>query len=1003
MFAKALRTPWTRALLAAVLSWGVLFNTAAVTMHNLGARPDIGYINGGKVFRLTGTMWYHVPGLQEIGLAPQNIGGQINLRNNEFAMLERDVRSVERIEVDVGLESNAMLLVILDRHREGTFWAVRLTAFEHENTPFINALIRFEKGRVVKRIPLDQLGEQTGAGDHSVSVVLKSTGHLQVTVDDKSQELPFDVGALKPGLALGCGELNTTIHRWAVTGTDAEGRPLEFEESFSIFDTYGRSDAPLSLLATFLWLLLLGGPLLKVLFETRVSPLELLPRALLLPTPRWIFGLLCMIPITPLVVQWSLGGLYVLYAWMTLWEALAEGRHVWKVGESSGKGLKMRLPWLGAAGMCFVVSLLLFFGSGSLREAVVGSAMTAPADTPVAADRSMQRLNLGERIALETPSGGTGPLRVSLKATLGPDQVLRVDVLRALPTEADVYQVDRSQDRPEAAPGEEDEPGEGEENQGPGDYELRAASALISTTAELPGMLRWLAADKLELSPWSGWILEPGTYEIAVTVDPPLAVVSVDGVIRDFRSDIPHTFNPGAIQILSQTGHVIQVGDVVVDVPQKALSEASDNIGISNVLASTAVVFVAFGFLLLLMGLATRVSFSARAVIATLLRGMRGTFSLIVWLGWWLCERNGWTDLAGERMEIAIGAIALLIGLFNVTQIIRQSGGTDTWKGRAIAGALLLTMAFTTFEAMAHLYPERRHNWTHSWNHQISPRYFWMHDPMIRRLNPWFIDQRFKRRDWATKHPGKVRVVVFGGSQSYGWGIPSMDRMAFSDQLERALHARGYGNVEVLNAAFPGVKTGTGLRWFAGNLLRYEPDIAVINFVVNEFMNVDQYHVWSGDRATDAHHSTTASGGLLEQWRGVAMGNHLSQIIVADVYEVYAMEQYLRWWHHTAEAANMELVFSIEPTNLYVESGGNVIMRGETNIGAAQKIYRKLGAELNVPVYDALPGFVDEQENMWFYDTMHMSRLGHRVFAENLADQIVTSYLEPAQPAPAAK
>jgi lysophospholipase L1-like esterase len=22
---------------------------------------------------------------------------------------------------------------------------------------------------------------------------------------------------------------------------------------------------------------------------------------------------------------------------------------------------------------------------------------------------------------------------------------------------------------------------------------------------------------------------------------------------------------------------------------------------------------------------------------------------------------------------------------------------------------------------------------------------------------------------------------------------------------------------------------------------------------------------------------------------------------------------------------------------------------------------------------------------MWFYDTMHMSRLGHRVFAENLA------------------
>ena len=37
----------------------------------------------------------------------------------------------------------------------------------------------------------------------------------------------------------------------------------------------------------------------------------------------------------------------------------------------------------------------------------------------------------------------------------------------------------------------------------------------------------------------------------------------------------------------------------------------------------------------------------------------------------------------------------------------------------------------------------------------------------------------------------------------------------------------------------------------------------------------------------------------------------------------------------------------------------------------------------------------EEQENIWFYDTMHMSRLGHRVFAQNLAKLIEEHYLEP--------
>ena len=50
----------------------------------------------------------------------------------------------------------------------------------------------------------------------------------------------------------------------------------------------------------------------------------------------------------------------------------------------------------------------------------------------------------------------------------------------------------------------------------------------------------------------------------------------------------------------------------------------------------------------------------------------------------------------------------------------------------------------------------------------------------------------------------------------------------------------------------------------------------------------------------------------------------------------------------------------------------------EEQLGTNPDVYRKVGSELGVPVYTTLPFFVSEKR-LWFYDTMHMSRLGHRV------------------------
>jgi len=978
---------WLIAALA--LSWLVLFNTVLVTANNLGTRDNIGYINGGKVFRLQGTMWYHIPGLLELGLAPQNIGGQINLRNNEFAMLDIEFNSVKNIDVDVELQRDAMLLVILDRHKEGTFSAIRLTAFESPDSPFTNALIRYENGRIKQRVDLKELNKSLTAGLHKVKVSLGDNGEITVKVDDRQQTLPFEVHNLRPKLALGCGERNTTIKRWQVTGVDTDGREITWEETFSVLDTLNRRFSAMGLLASLIWLLLLGLPMAKVALESRISPKTLIPQVLIRPIPRLVFGLLCLVPWMPLVLQWILGGLYVVYAWLSLWEAHGGEQNIWRLnsGETKRQTGKTVAVALGFIAIAFALST----ARSTLRDSLLEKAPArAKPDTATTQIPRMRPLALGERIEATFDELASSAVQIQFKVTLAEGEILRADLLQSPPPpETDVYQVDRSQDTANS-PGDDDE-----EQRGPGDYELKAASVILSTDPGLPGHLRWLYTDKMRRSPQSGWVLEPGTHTVTITNAGPIVTVAVDGNVVDYRSDLPMVFEPTAMQLLAQSSTVRNVGDIVIaKAPSSYIDSLDQTVTTADVLGFLAGVMLIPGLALLLLTAFTNLSFTRAGLTGAAIRTLRANGLVYIWILWWLSERLGWFDLASHGMELTLGAIAVLMATINMAQFVRANRRAGPKWTTALLAAGLVTFAVSSFEGATTLYPEHRHQFRTYCHHQLTPKHFWVTDPMIRRLNPWFIDMRFKRRNYTADHTGKTRIVVFGGSQTYGWGIPAMDRMTFSDQLERALHADGYKSTEVLNAAFPGVKTATGLRWFSSNLLRYNPDIVVINFVVNEFMNVDPYHVWAGENDPNDTLSSLATVALLKHWRGDIMDSHLFQILVASVYEIYEMDSYLKWWVKTARDRGIKVVFSIEPTNLYVESSGKAIMRQETQLGSAQDTYRRLGKSLNVPVFDVLPHFVKEQENMWFYDTMHMSRLGHRVFAENLAKLIASEFFE---------
>jgi len=1133
---------------ALLLSFGALFNTLLVTVQNLGDRDGIRYINGGKIFFERGSMWYHTPGLRRLGMAPQNIGGHANLRNNDFALFEPLLERLDRMEVDFSLAPGAFLLAVLDHPEpgdEGTLRAVRLTAFDEGEEHFTSAAVRFDQGAVVHRTQLSELGAQLEPGRHRLALEIVGPDRLRVTVNGSSQDIDFPLDGMLPFPALGGGELDLTIHRWRVEGLDSDGRMLDWEQSWTIREVFRRNVTVLLRLALSAWLFLFALPALKVVIEARAPPHRVLVDALLLPRPRAIYGVLCLVPVTPLMLQWLLMLNYIVLAWIGFVAQLREQPASWGVsGGRPGRRSepdeaprswldRARRPWwlVGACAIALGLGLLAV-GQGRL-ESVSGTQLRSGGGELLLAQQEVRSLQTGQRLALNFPTVAVDALVASFRINLQAGEVARVDLMQSMPTDADVFQVDRQtliqhvdldavvpsgrmlptlqgvgnpqapsdrragrsgsqrdRDRGPEPPGPgwggEQESGDGRDRgdndqqdggarhgrgrgrhgDGPGDhgrggdgpgewgpegdehgrgdgpdgrgegggpdeggpsrYALRAISLLLSTDPGIPSELRKGWNFDMVRSARGGWTLTPGEHRVEIRFSDPLVLVLVDGVVVDYRADFHHLFPPGdtgpgarkglgnrstiaGLQVLPFSSRITAVGDVSVSAqaasawsargvdplePLRSAVHSSDRFG------TAGTVVLGLGLFLCILALVTGLSFSVGTLTLALRRFCRSHLLFLVCLVLWLLRDTPQGLGLSERQLLQLTLFASVFAAFNLLQVLRATAPSGSGRQTVLAYLLCLVHVVLLFEGVSRVHPDWRHATTTWWNHELSEEHYWVYDPMIRRLNPWFVDMRFKRRDYLGDHEGTRRVVVLGGSQTFGWGIPSEDRMTFSDRLADYLHSLGHHDIEVMNAAFPGVKTTTGLRWLTGPVFDYEPDVVVINFVVNEFMDVDPYRVWSGNHGPESRVSSFAALAWLKRLPRDIHCSHLVQIVLAHSYEILEMEDSLREIVSLARERGTRVVFSVEPTNIYVESQGEVIMRNDADIGAAVAVYERLGRELDVPVYNVLPHFSKEPDNLWFYDTMHMSRLGHGVFARHLASLIDAEVLDPAPPRP---
>jgi lysophospholipase L1-like esterase len=474
----------------------------------------------------------------------------------------------------------------------------------------------------------------------------------------------------------------------------------------------------------------------------------------------------------------------------------------------------------------------------------------------------------------------------------------------------------------------------------------------------------------------------PGRRRLTLRLALPALELHVDDELRGWRQDLglafPASTAPGESRWARAPVHAVVVQAVSPEVREVGLTAFSDA-PISRARPAGAAIAALIAVLAGAGGLGALVhpgTGRARAVLPALGPAAALVGALVP---------GGVPGLPTAGALLLGGAAAGALG----SALAQRRAG----RGLAASLGLALVQGALLVELGSMAMPEWRHAARARWDEGLGPSARWYHDPMLRRLNPWFLDSRFQRRAWPADPPaGVARVVVFGGSQTYGWGIPAAERSTFSDRLGEGLRARGHA-VEVLNAAFPGVKSTTGLRWFEGNLRRYRPDVVVLNFVVNEFMDVDPHRAWA---LPPGPRPLLTVGGLLRALPGRLRALHGLQVVLAREYGVREMEQSLRAFIGAARGAGARPLLCVEPTTLLVETDGREIMAGDAGAGEAVRVHRRLGAELGVPVHEPLNDLRRHAADELFYDTMHLSKRGHAVVAEGLVGAV-----EPLLPAAA--
>jgi lysophospholipase L1-like esterase len=255
---------------------------------------------------------------------------------------------------------------------------------------------------------------------------------------------------------------------------------------------------------------------------------------------------------------------------------------------------------------------------------------------------------------------------------------------------------------------------------------------------------------------------------------------------------------------------------------------------------------------------------------------------------------------------------------------------------------------------------------------------------------------------------GVYRIISIGDSCTFSegfWGL------AYPGLLQQALTAGSPGRFEVLNAGIEGYNSTFALDRLREEIVNYRPRLVTIYIGWNDLMKTDPANLAATGRYAKAA-QVMENSYLIKAYRKV-MFAHLRPLLFrprvsgdegdAHAYDTFVPLTYrknLESMIGVLRANGIQAVLFTLPTVvrpgmtseelrrqnvLFPHFAGTYSVAKFLSLhGAYNRVIRSVGQDLEVPVLDLDETFNAHDKKELFWDTMHPSRLGHRLIADTV-------------------
>lgn len=279
------------------------------------------------------------------------------------------------------------------------------------------------------------------------------------------------------------------------------------------------------------------------------------------------------------------------------------------------------------------------------------------------------------------------------------------------------------------------------------------------------------------------------------------------------------------------------------------------------------------------------------------------------------------------------------------------------------------------------------------------------------------IVHRTMLQNHVVRNNAKSIILCLGDSSTFGIGARNIDKYSYPAQLQKILDKKQPDKrFKVINQGVPGINSSQLLHRFRGNLLKYKPDIVIVQVGENDYWNLeesnitDYYNVGFFKRIMLSAELIFNYSKLYRFFKLVSVSYDNDKIIADTAYLDTEMtipgwdpkntKKTKRYGFSLSKPANTIAYTSLLNDNFtkinQIAKQNNVkLIFLRYHVGGYRSIHffqEQLFDQLNVPFVNNRTVFVEAQKrgmNPFSYDKWHPGDLGYFLIAMNIYNKFI--------------